>query len=93
MERQYEIIGLFPAKMNDIMAEKTLVDLVKASKFKVSKVDKWGIKTLAYPIKKETKAYYLRLTIGGGDAKALTIALKNEESLLRYLLINLPEAK
>ncbi|MFZ2202066.1 MAG: 30S ribosomal protein S6 [Microgenomates group bacterium] len=87
MEKQYELIALFATKTNDIMAEKTLVDLVKASKFKVVEVDKWGIKPLAYPIKKENKAYYLRLVIEEGDAKALANALKVEESLLRHLLI------
>ena len=87
MEKQYELIALFPTKMNYIMAEKTLVDLAKTSKFKVVEVDKWGIKPLAYPIKKETKAYYLRLVIEGGDAQALANALKVEESVLRHLLI------
>ncbi len=92
MEKQYELIALFPTKVNDILAEKTLVDMVKVAKFKVVEVDKWGIKPLAYPIKKETKAYYLRLVIEGGDAKALMAALKIEESLLRHLLIVMPSA-
>jgi small subunit ribosomal protein S6 len=87
METQYELIVLFPTKMNDIMAEKTLADLAKASKFKVVEVDKWGIKQLAYPIKKETKAYFLRLVIEGGDTKTLANALKLDESLLRHLLV------
>lgn len=89
MENQYELVALFPTKMNDIMAEKTLVDLAKASKFKVVSVDKWGIKQLAYPIKKETKAYYLRLVLEGGDAKTLAGALKLSEGLLRHLLVRL----
>ena len=87
MEKQYELIALFPTKVNDILAEKTLVDMVKAAKFKVVEVDKWGIKPLAYPIKKENKAYYLRLIIEGGDARVLAKALALEESLLRHLLI------
>ena len=90
MEKQYELIALFGTKMNDIMAEKTLVDLAKASKFKVTEVDKWGIKPLAYPIKKENKAYYLRLIIEGGEAKGLANALAIEEALLRHLLIVIP---
>ena len=42
---------------------------------------------MAYPIKKENKAYYLRLLIAGGDARVLAKALALEESLLRHLLI------
>src|SRR3989338_8309573 len=90
MEKQYELVALFPTKVNDILAEKTLVDMIKAAKFKVVEVDKWGIKPLAYPIKKENKAYYLRLAIEGGNSKTLTSSLKVEESLLRYLLIVIP---
>lgn len=89
VENQYELIALFPTKTNDIMAEKTLVDLVKASKFKVVSLDKWGIKQLAYPIKKETKAYFLRLVLGGGVATTLAGALKLEEGILRHLLVRL----
>ena len=89
MEKQYELIALFPTKTNDIMAEKILVDLAKASKFKVAEVDKWGIKQLAYPIKKETKAYYLRLVLESGDATTLASSLKLTEGLLRYLLVRL----
>jgi len=91
MEKQYELVGLFPTKMNDILAEKTLVDLCKANGFSVAAVDKWGIKPLAYPIKKEEKAYYLRLVIEGGDAKALLAAVKLDETMLRYLLVRLPD--
>lgn len=93
MEKHYELTALFATKMNDIMAEKTLVDLVKTCKFKVVEVDKWGIRPLAYPIKKENKAYYLRLVIEGGDAKALANALTLEESVLRHLLILREEKK
>lgn len=93
METKYEIVGLFPTKTNDIMAEKTLVTLCRNAKFKVVEVDKWGTKVLAYPIKKETKAYYLRLVIEGGDSKALLAALKVDEEILRYLLVRLPEVK
>lgn len=89
MESKYELIGMFATKVNDILAEKTLAELAKASGFKVVEVDKMGIKPLAYPIKKETKAYYVRLIIEGGDAKKLTESLRIEENILRYLLLKL----
>lgn len=91
MEKQYELVGLFPTKMNDILAEKTLADYCRNNKFKIVEVDKWGVKPLAYPIKKETKAYYLRLVIEGGDTKGLTNILRVDENLLRYLLVRLPD--
>lgn len=87
MEKKYELIGLFATKVNDIVAEKTLADQARKTGFKVLAVDKWGMKPLAYPIKKEVKAYFLRLEIEGGEAGALRQALKVEETVLRYLLV------
>lgn len=87
MEKKYELVGLFATKVNDIVAEKTLADLARKTGFKVLAVDKWGAKPLAYPIKKEIKAYFLRLEIEEGDPKALRQALKVEETVLRYLLV------
>lgn len=89
MESKYELVGLFATKVNDILAEKTLAELAKTSGFKVLEVDKMGIKPLAYPIKKEVKAYYVRLVIEGGDAKKLTESLRIEENILRSLLVKL----
>ena len=89
MESKYELIGMFATKVNDILAEKTLAELAKTSGFKVVEVDKMGIKPLAYPIKKEAKAYYVRLVIQGGNAKKLTESLRIEENILRYLLLKL----
>lgn len=87
MQKNYELVALFPTKMNDILAEKTLTEMCKNSGFKVVEVDKWGVKPLVYPIKKETKAYYLRLLISGGDTAKLLGSLKLEEALLRHLLL------
>lgn len=89
MESKYELVGLFATKVNDILAEKTLAELAKTSGFKVLEVDKMGVKPLAYPIKKEVKAYYVRLVIEGGDAKKLTESLRIEENVLRSLLVKL----
>ncbi len=93
MIQKYEPVGLFATKVNDILAEKTLAELVKAAGFKVVEVDKWGIKPLSYPIKKETKAYYVRLVVEGGDAKKLEVGLRAEETLLRALLVKIEEPK
>lgn len=87
MDRKYELVGVYPTKVNEIVAEKSLAELCKTNGFKIAKVDKWGVRNLAYPIKKETKGYYLRLEIEGGDAKALASSLKIDETMLRYLLI------
>ena len=93
MEKRYELVGLFATKVNDILAEKTLAELAKTAGFKVVEVDKMGIKPLAYPIKKEVKAYYIRLVIEGGEAKKLEGLLKVEENILRALLVKIEKTK
>lgn len=92
MTQKYELIGLFATKVNDILAEKTLAELAKGAGFKVDEVDKWGVKPLSYPINKETKAYYVRLLITGGDAKKLEVSLKAEETLMRSLIVKVEES-
>ncbi len=56
---------------------------------KVEKEDLWGVKTLAYPIKKQTSGYFAHFEIQADpkNAKGLDKSLKVEENVLRYLLI------
>lgn len=56
---------------------------------KVEKVDLWGERNLAYPIKKNTSGYFahFEITADPKNAKGLDKSLKLEEDVLRYLLI------
>lgn len=56
---------------------------------KIGKEDLWGNKDLAYPIKKQTKAYiaHYELIADPKNAKNLDKVLKVEENILRFLLI------
>lgn len=56
---------------------------------KVEKEDLWGVRDLAYPIKKQTKGFYAHYEISADpkNAKGLDKSLKVEEDILRYLLI------
>ncbi len=38
-----------------------LSDIVAKGDGKISEVDEWGIRTLAYPVRKQTRGYYVRL--------------------------------
>lgn len=62
---------------------------IEALKGKVGKVDDWGGKKLAYPIKKKDLGYYFLLVIKlPEEAPAeLDKKLRLEEKLLRYLLV------
>lgn len=56
---------------------------------KVQKEDLWGVRSLAYPIKKETSGFYAHFEISADpkNAKGLDKSLDLEEDILRYLFI------
>ncbi len=56
-----------------------------------SKMDSWGTRDLAYPIKKQTKGYFVHFEFETDPriAKDLDKVLKVEEDILRYLLVRI----
>lgn len=68
---------------------KNLKDLIELHKGKVTKEDKWGEKTLAYPIKKNHTAFFFNYQFEL-DKKSI-LQFKNklnlDEKILRYLLL------
>lgn len=68
---------------------KALLDLVKKSMDKINKEDAWGARDLAYPIKHQTKGYYIHFEFETDPKIAKTIdkTLKVEDDILRYLLV------
>lgn len=67
----------------------SLTKKITGSDGKIEKEDLWGAKSLAYPIKRQTKGYFAHYEISADpkDAKAIDKTLKTEEDILRYLLI------
>ncbi|MFQ5574798.1 MAG: 30S ribosomal protein S6 [Terriglobia bacterium] len=45
-----------------------VADLVKANKGRITKIDKWGRKKLAYAIEGHTDGFYAIITFKGGEA-------------------------
>ena len=72
--------------------EKDLENLKKlfvSEKVKILSEEKWGKRTLAYPVKKCKSAYYITFTIDMDQKIAVELKRKFDfdEKLLRYLLI------
>ena len=90
-ENKYELVVIYPVSENEIGAEKQITEKCKKRALKVASVDKWGTKTMAYEIKKQSRGYYLKLNLEG-TAKAATELerdLQMDDKLLRYLLIRI----
>lgn len=67
----------------------SLVSKLVGEDGKVDKEDLWGNKDLAYPIKHQAKGYiaHFEVTADPKNAKTIDNVLKNEEDILRYLLV------
>lgn len=61
---------------------------VSGTEGKITKEDLWGVRSLAYPIKRNTSGYFAHFEISADpkDVKGLDKTLKVEEDILRYLL-------
>lgn len=77
-------------------ARKELLDDVE-KKLKIEKgklkLDSWGIRDLAYPIKRQTKGFYAHFEFetDAKTAKGLDNILRVEEDVIRYLLLRADE--
>lgn len=75
----------------DEKARKELIEDVKKKFGKLNKEEEWGMRDLAYPIKHQTKGFYVHFEFEAEPAKVpeLDKFLKLEENLLRYLLVRI----
>ena len=81
----YELAVLV-RKESDLSAAK---DLLEAAGAKIEKETTWGKKDLAYPISKETAAFYyfLDISLDSSKIKDLKNKMNFDEKILRYLLL------
>ena len=82
---QYDLTFL----LNEEAELKTLKELVASLDGKLVKEEKWGERTLAYPIKGLYKAHYYqwRIEMPKTNAMELRKRLQFNEKLIRYLLL------
>jgi small subunit ribosomal protein S6 len=82
-----------PTTTIDAIANK-VADLVKKHKGKVVKTEQWGLRTMAYPIKKHRKGYYtlhgLQLT-ETACVTELEHAMKLSEDVIRFMTVKVDE--
>ncbi len=94
MLNSYELALIFsPVMSKDEVKQsiKKYKNLVKKSGGELVHEDFWGLKQLAYPIKKKTTGIYFVLEFSApGEAIAkLEIQFKRDENILRFLTIRL----
>ena len=95
----YELTVLFPdpasakdakeAESEKTRVMKVIEEFVKKHKGEINKQESWGVKHLAYPIRKIEIGIYEHfvLTLPGSDQPVLDKMLKLEEGVLRYMFV------
>lgn len=89
--RKYELVVVYPTTENEIGAERQINDKCKKHSLKVVETDKWGTKTMAYEIKKQSRGYYLKLVVEGEpqSMKDLEKDLQMDDKMLRHLIVKI----
>jgi small subunit ribosomal protein S6 len=90
--RQYELVVIFSTEKNTKTEKKSAEEikkLITSLKGKVDKIDDWGLKTLSYPIKKQTTGLYIQFNFSLPEEKTAQLkkSLLANENIIRYLLI------
>jgi len=85
--KKYELTIL--VKKDNKEAENTMVATLKGLGIKKIKSSSWGVKPLAYPIKKLTECLYLYFEFEADpkQAKELEAKLHMDEAIIRNLLV------
>ncbi len=89
---KYEVLYVIDALLSeeDIAANITkFEELVASNGGKVLNVDKWGKKTLAYPINYKTEGYYVLMNFESAPEfpEELERVFRITESIMRYMVV------
>lgn len=85
----YELVFIVKDEKEETL--KKIQQLIEDAKGKIASQEKWGKKTLAYPIKKLHAGYYFvwKLAMEQGKVQEFKKKLEFDENILRYLLLKI----
>ncbi len=94
MVKQYETVFIAtPVLSEDQMKEtvKKYIDLLTSKGAEIVYENNWGMRKLAYPIRKKTTGFYylIEFKADGSVINDLEVAYKRDERLLRFLTVSL----
>lgn len=94
--RQFETMLLLSPELSGDMRETVLtamVGIIEREGGKMVETDHWGMRDLAYPIKKMTRGYYVRLVYNapGKLVAELERNIRITEGIFRFVTVKLEE--
>ncbi|MBU4314673.1 MAG: 30S ribosomal protein S6 [Actinobacteria bacterium] len=95
--KNYELVIIFDPSLEEEAVDKELskiTSLLEKEECKVSDIDKWGVRKLAYSIKKQENGYYIIVYFNGesGVISELDRINKINEKILRHLVVKSDES-
>lgn len=92
--KQYETVFILTPVLSDEQTREAVSGykkLLKELGAKIVHEESWGLKKLAYPIKKKNSGFYqlFQIEAPGSAISELEIAYKRDERVLRYITIHL----
>lgn len=90
--RNYELVVIFDPSLEEEAVDTELskiTSIIEKEKGKISDIDKWGIRKLAYPIKKQESGYYIIIYFNGKNAAITELDRVNKinDKILRHLIV------
>jgi small subunit ribosomal protein S6 len=96
--KKYETVIVLTPEMEE-QEQKSFIEklsgILNSAGSSVEKIDYWGKRKLAYPIKKKLEGSYICMTYqaDGENVKELERVLRVTENVLRYLTVRVEERK
>ena len=89
--KKYEIMYILSASLNDEARKseiEKLQNILKENKIEVKDTKEWGLRDFAYPIKKQTKGYYVILKVVGDSVglDEFSRLVKLNNNVVRHLV-------
>ena len=90
--KEYELAVIFDASLEEEKVDQEiskLTTLLEKDKCEIAKIDKWGIKKLAYPIKKQENGFYAIVYFNGDSTviPELDRVNKINDLVLRHMVV------
>lgn len=94
--RMFETLLLFSPELSAENREallKNIGGIIEREGGKILEVDQWGMRDLAYPVKKQMRGYYVRLVYEGPGAVVAELErnLRITEGIFKFLTVRLDE--
>ncbi|NLC16274.1 MAG: 30S ribosomal protein S6 [Clostridiales bacterium] len=91
---KYELLYILSASLDDAAKDaaiQKISSIVTEAGGAIDKIDKWGVRKLAYPIKFKNEGYYVLMNFTGPAELPLEIArqIKISDDFLRHMLVRL----